>query len=153
MSIDCVNGRIHDDNGYDRGVCILCKGSGCQPKAPDQKEWLRSIGGGDCAKHGRWYGICHSCDIDQKKQDETERRTRQYEKISTLEKENAHLRQRLAKAEAVCEDAAADLKYSRDAQCEIFKETDAEWLAGCTESEKALIEKLAAWRAFVEGEK
>lgn len=25
----CEGGRIHDGNGYDRGQCMLCKGSGC----------------------------------------------------------------------------------------------------------------------------
>lgn len=29
MSIDCVKGRIHDDHGYDRGICGICKGAGC----------------------------------------------------------------------------------------------------------------------------
>lgn len=29
MSIDCVNGRTHDDHGYDRGLCSVCHGQGC----------------------------------------------------------------------------------------------------------------------------
>jgi len=36
MSIDCVNGRIHDDHGYDRGICMLCRGGGCKPAAEQQ---------------------------------------------------------------------------------------------------------------------
>ena len=39
------------------------------------KEYLQSIGAGDCPKHGRWYGLCHSCAREQRKKDE-ERFTR-----------------------------------------------------------------------------
>lgn len=28
----CENGRIHDGNGYDRGICGTCNGSGCPMK-------------------------------------------------------------------------------------------------------------------------
>jgi len=39
--------------------------------------------------------------------------------------------------------ARDDLKCNRDAHCDIFQETDAEWLAGCTETEKNLIAAIA----------
>lgn len=29
MSDTCDNGRIHDGNGYDRGICMVCNGAGC----------------------------------------------------------------------------------------------------------------------------
>lgn len=36
MSRDsCEGGRIHDGNGYDRGQCMLCKGSGCSKTVMD----------------------------------------------------------------------------------------------------------------------
>ena len=54
---------------------------------------------------------------------------------------------RLKLAEAVCEAAVADLKCSRDAHNGVFKTTDAEWLSGATDSERALLDALTAWRA------
>lgn len=37
MSVDCVKGRTHDDNGYDRGECMLCHGAGCAPKLSEEQ--------------------------------------------------------------------------------------------------------------------
>ena len=33
-----------------------------------RQDELRAIGAGDCPKHGRYYGICHSCAKDQDRQ-------------------------------------------------------------------------------------
>jgi hypothetical protein len=37
------------------------------PFDPPSKTYEPSFGGGECSKHGRYYGICHSCRADQAK--------------------------------------------------------------------------------------
>ncbi len=57
--------------------------------ATDTKESLAEIGAGDCPKHGRWYGICHSCAHEAKKKDEWDDKQRLYRRIEQLEAERA----------------------------------------------------------------
>ena len=34
------------------------------------EQFLKSVGGGICKKHGQYYGICHCCLSEQRKQDD-----------------------------------------------------------------------------------
>lgn len=40
---------------------------------------------GDCPKHGRWYGICHSCHADAERKREWEERRMMIIRIERLE--------------------------------------------------------------------
>lgn len=57
--------------GYDP-VALLARLVAILDRKYEPKSWegpdnvsRPEIGGGDCARHGRWYGICHSCQREE----------------------------------------------------------------------------------------
>lgn len=40
--------------------------------------------GGDCNKHGRWYGICHGCNTEASQHYESQRKEFEYKKAKDL---------------------------------------------------------------------
>ena len=63
---------------------------------PYNKAW----GGGDCTKHGRWYGRCHSCENDWKKLREQSDRDAVHARDNALRKADDLAKAAIAAAEA-----------------------------------------------------
>lgn len=54
------------------------------PHEPPDKTYYESFGGGDCSKHGRYYGTCHSCRNDMRQHYEQGRISRRIEKDTAI---------------------------------------------------------------------
>lgn len=166
MSIDCVNGRIHDDHGYDRGICGLCKGSGCTMTSPSPEpltteelaKWKSKVVG--FYEEGRALIVVRNEDIErliltvehlQAKLDDERQGT--ISLIADLKRERDILAARLEKAEAVCE-AADAVKRTYDVLPWCRDKTDGEYTCLPTRLWKDwnfggmhdLNETLEAWR-------
>lgn len=89
-------------------------------------------------------GLCLGCVVATQQDRIHELQRQNIVEIHFLERDNRSLKARIAVLERVREAAIADLKSSRDAHVELFKLTDAEWLAEMTETEKTLWEALKA---------
>lgn len=53
-------------------------------KAPE-RTWEPSYSGGDCSKHGRYYGHCHSCEDDLRQAQKHAQRAWEFAKRDRLE--------------------------------------------------------------------
>jgi hypothetical protein len=49
-----------------------------------EKTFDKSYGGGDCSKHGRYYGMCHCCDAERKSAFESTRKRFEWDQESKL---------------------------------------------------------------------
>jgi hypothetical protein len=55
------------------------------PWEAPSKTYDKSYGGGDCSKHGRYYGTCACCNIEMRRHYEDQRKRFEYERRRELE--------------------------------------------------------------------